>query len=177
MKIIKFVFLLLFFSLYWSCNKANDTQSVIDITVKIENGEGIDDGTTAIENGESSDDGTTEIESDESTDITFEFKWPEEWLDWPEEITWSVKLKLKVELDDNCILSEDPIIKALVIKHDVRLKQSFLNPRSTPELLLYYDITGKGCMSIESRENVIQDFLKTKKFEAEVYVYGIAYTC
>ncbi|MDR2148734.1 MAG: hypothetical protein LBE91_20020 [Tannerella sp.] len=92
------------------------------------------------------------------------------------EFSLSVRLKLKPQADENYLATEDPEMKALVLKHDVAFKQSFPGPKSTPELLLDYDLTRKHSMSKENFEKAINDFLDTGKFEDDVYEYGIAYT-
>ena len=108
-------------------------------------------------------------------DGSFIFKWPENLLDWPEELDWAVKLKLKTGLYDNNILSEELEIKSLLLKYDVTISPSWWIPNSPSELYLYFDVKGKGIMSVESRENVINDLLKTKKFESDVYIYEITH--
>ena len=90
-------------------------------------------------------------------------------------IDWVIKLKIKPQADDNYLATNDTEIKALLLKHAVTMTQSWIGPTTNPELLLYYDIRGKGSMSMESKEKCIKDFLDTGKFEDEVYEYGIAY--
>jgi len=121
-------------------------------------------------------DDKSELLNDNSTcDGSFLFTWPEEFLYWPEELDWAVKLKLKTGLDDNNLLSEDLEIKSLLLKYDVTISPSWWIPNSPYELYLYYDVKGKGIMSVEIRENVINDLLKTKKFESDVYIYEITH--
>ena len=86
----------------------------------------------------------------------------------------SVRLKLKHQKDKNYIVTEDPEIKALVFNNDVTFKQAFPGA-SSPDLLLYYDLTRKDNMSMENWEKTINEFLATGKFENEVYEYGIAH--
>jgi hypothetical protein len=94
-----------------------------------------------------------------------------------EPIPWAVKLKLKPQTDESYLPTEDPVIKALLSKHGVTMRQTMPpGPRSTPELLSYYTLTGSSNMSKESREHCIADFLATGKFEDEVFEYGIAHT-
>ena len=91
-------------------------------------------------------------------------------------LTWSVRLKLKPQSDESYLPTEDPVIKALLLKYGVAFKQSFPGAK-TPELLLYYDLTASGSTDRESMENIINDFLSTGKFdEDDVYEYGIAHT-
>ena len=94
-----------------------------------------------------------------------------------ETIDWAVKLKINPQEDESYLPTEDPEIKDLLSKHGVTMTQSFPGPRSTPELLLYYDLRGSGNMSTESKENCIKDFLATEKFEDEVYEYGVVIWC
>ena len=90
---------------------------------------------------------------------------------------WAVKLKLKPQADESYLPTEDPEIKALLSKYGVTMNQIMpLGPRSSPELLLYYDLRGPCSMSKERRENCIADFLATGKFEDEVFEYGISHT-
>jgi len=95
------------------------------------------------------------------------------------EPTWSVRFRLKPQTDGSYVTSyiatEDPEIMALVSKHDVMFRQTYPGSRSTPALLSYYTLTGKCSKSNESRENCIEDFLATGKFEDEVYEYEIVY--
>ena len=94
-----------------------------------------------------------------------------------ETIQWAVKLKLKPQTDESYLPTEDPIIKALLSKHGVAMRQTMPpGPRSTPELLSYYTLTGPSNMNKESRENCIADFLATGIFEDEVYEYGMSHT-
>ena len=104
-----------------------------------------------------------------------ELVWPDE-DEWPEGLDWAVKLKLKPQADKSYLATEDAQIKDLTSKYGVTLWQTYWGPKSTPELLLYYTLLGKGSMSWEFRENVIKDILATGKFEDCVYVYDIAYT-
>ena len=92
-----------------------------------------------------------------------------------DDLTWSVRLKLKPQSDESYLATEDPVIKALLLKYGVAFKQSFPGAKNL-ELLLDYDLTGPGTMSEESRGHCIADFLATEKFEDEVYEYGIAHT-
>ena len=89
---------------------------------------------------------------------------------------WSVRLKLKPQADKNYLATEDPEFLVLVSEYDVILKQTYPSEKSTPELLLYYDLTRKDIMSWEFFKNVIYKFLDTGKFEDYVYVYGISFT-
>ena len=102
-------------------------------------------------------------------DGSFIFKSPENLLDW------AVKLKLKDVLVNNYILLEDPEIKSLLLKHGVTISPSWCIPNSPPVLYLYYYLRGKGSMILKSIEHVVKNFLETKKFESEVYVYEISY--
>ena len=92
-----------------------------------------------------------------------------------QEIDYAVRIKLKPLTDESYKATNDVDMKNLMSKHDVIMTQTYPGKRSTPELLLYYSLRGKGSMSKESRENFIKDFLATGKFEDEVYEYGIAY--
>ena len=85
--------------------------------------------------------------------------------------TWSVRLILKPQADENYLATEDPEIKKLILKYGMAMRQTYPEPRSTPDLLLYYTLTGPSNMNRESRENCIADFLATGKFEDEVYEY------
>jgi len=90
---------------------------------------------------------------------------------------WVVKLKLKPQADESYLPTEDPEIMALLSKHGVSMNQTMPpGPRSTPELMSYYTLTGPCSMSKESRENCIAAFLATGKFEDEVFEYGISHT-
>jgi hypothetical protein len=94
-----------------------------------------------------------------------------------EPISWSVRLKLKPQTDESYLPTEDPVIKALLLKYGVTLTQTLTVSKAPQELLLDYDLRGSGTMSKESREHCIADFLATGKFEDEVYEYGIAHAC
>ena len=85
---------------------------------------------------------------------------------------WSVRLTLKPQADANYLATEDPQIKALVLKYGVEFRQDWqgIIPIPIPELLMFYTLKGKG-----GRKIVIRDFLSTGKFEDEVYDYGIAF--
>ena len=88
---------------------------------------------------------------------------------WPtnyDKINWSVRLKLKPQLDKKYLANEDPEIKALISKHDLMFYQTYPETKSVPELLLYYTLKGKN-----NKENAIKDFLETGKFENDVYEY------
>lgn len=91
------------------------------------------------------------------------------------EVDWVIKLKLKPQIDDSYLATEDAEIKALLLKHAVTMVQSWIGPTTNPELLLYYDIQGTSSMSQENRESCIKDFLATGKFEDEVYEYEIVH--
>jgi len=91
------------------------------------------------------------------------------------ELGWSVKFKLKQQEDENYIATEDPGIIALILEHDVIFRQIYTGSKTTPELLLYYSLTGKECNS-ENKKKIINNFLATDKFEDEVYEYGYAHT-
>ena len=92
-----------------------------------------------------------------------------------EEMTWSLRFKLKPQADENYLATEDSEILDLVAKHDIiRFYQTYQGFQ-TPELLLYYTLTGKWCNK-ENKEKVIDDFLATGKFEDEVYDYGTAHS-
>jgi len=93
-----------------------------------------------------------------------------------EPISWSVRLKLKPQTDESYLPTEDPVIKALLLKHGVKMKQTFPGAKN-PEQLLYYDLTVSGNTDKESKERFIKDFLATGKFEDDVYEYGIAHAC
>jgi len=87
------------------------------------------------------------------------------------ELDWTVRLKLKPQADKNYLATEDTEIMALVLKHGVRISQSWPDPKAPLELLLDYDLRGSGTMSEESKIHCIADFLATGKFEDEVYEY------
>jgi hypothetical protein len=93
-----------------------------------------------------------------------------------ENLVWAVELTLKPQTDENYLPTEDPEIKALVLKHGVEFRQSAADT-TLPELMPYYQLRGKGSMSKESRENIIKAFLATGKFEDYVREFGIANTC
>ena len=144
------------FSLCWSCKNADDIQPIVEM-----------DEESAIVK-----DGITEIKSSESDD-----EWPVLFDDESNVVLdWAVKMKLKPQADETYLPTKDPDIKALLLKHGVNLKQSWWLPTTNPELLLYYDLRGRGTMNRKSRENAIKDFLATGKFEDEVYDYGVAHT-
>jgi len=94
-----------------------------------------------------------------------------------EELPWVVRIKLKPQTDESYLPTEDPVIKALLLKYGVTLTQTLTVSKAPQELLLDYDLRGSGTMSKESREHCIADFLATGKFEDEVYEYGIAHAC
>ena len=87
------------------------------------------------------------------------------------EVDWAVKLKIKPQADESYRATNDPVIMAVVLKHNVLMLLSWWIPTTNPDLLLYYDLRGKGSMSRESKENVINALLATGKFEDEVYEY------
>ena len=89
----------------------------------------------------------------------------------------AVRVKLKPQSNMSYLATEDPEIIALVLKHDLSMSQTCPGPKSTPELLLYYNIQGKTEMSKDNWENAINEFLATGKFEYCVYEYGISDTC
>jgi len=94
-----------------------------------------------------------------------------------QEYNYSVKLKLKPQTDKSYLATEDAQMKSLTSKHGVTIRQTMPSgPRSTPELLSYYTLTGPSSMSKESKESFIKDFLATGKFEDEVFEYGISHT-
>ena len=147
MKTFKF-FLSMLLLICWSCKNAGDIQPPVEIVID-------------------------EITSSESTDD----EWPVLFDDEGNVVLdWAVKMKLKPQADETYMPTRDPNIKALALKHGVYLKQSCPNPGSTPELLMYYDLRGRGTMSKESIDNAIKDFLSTGKFEDEVYEYELVHT-
>ena len=74
------------------------------------------------------------------------------------------------------MITEDPEIKTLVSKYDVKFRQSFSGTR-LPELMQYYTLTAENnSMSTENKENVINDFLATGKFKDEVREFEIVHT-
>jgi len=78
---------------------------------------------------------------------------------------WSARLKLIPQPDPNYLATEDPEMKALVLKHNVEFIQ--MAPGATfPENLLLYRLKG-----IDGRKNAIKDFLATGKFEDDVYYF------
>ena len=91
------------------------------------------------------------------------------------EVDWVVKLKIKPQADENYRATNDPVIMAVVFKHNVSMKLSWWLPTTNPDLLLYYELRGKDSMSRESKDNVINALLATGKFEDEVYEYEMAY--
>ena len=93
---------------------------------------------------------------------------------YPYELDWAVELKLKPHRDENYLITEDAEIIDLISKHGVTFYQSYPGFK-TPELLLLYTLQGKGNMSRESRENVINDFLATGKFENDVRLFELIY--
>ena len=78
---------------------------------------------------------------------------------------WSVRLKLKLQADESYLATRDPEIRTLIAKHRVIFQLCFPGANN-PELLLFYDLKGK-----DNKENVINDFLATGKFEDDVYEY------
>ena len=90
------------------------------------------------------------------------------------ELEWAVRLKLKPKEDGSYLATEDPEMKALIMKHDVTLWQAFHNT-TNQEILNYYNLTRKNSMSTKNWGNAIKEFLSTGKFEDEIYEYGIAY--
>lgn len=84
---------------------------------------------------------------------------------------WAIRIKLKPQTDTTYVVTEDPEIKILLLRHDLTMKQSTPGAK-TPELLLYYDLKGKN----SNKENAMKDFLATGKFEDEIYEYETAYT-
>ena len=66
-------------------------------------------------------------------------------------------------------MTEDADIKALVVKHNVELRQSCPGAKNS-ELLLFYILTGK-----DDKENIIKDFLATDKFENYVREFEVVY--
>ena len=147
MKTFKF-FLSMLFLICWSCKNAGDIQPLVDMESVIE------------------------IQISESDD-----EWPVLFDDEGNVVLdWAVKLKLKPQDDETYLPTRDPDIKALLLKHGLHFKQSWWLPTTNPELLLYYDLRGRGTMDEKSRENAINDFLATGKFEDEVFDYGYAHT-
>ena len=92
------------------------------------------------------------------------------------EETWSVRLKLKPQADKSYRATKDPEIMAVVLKNDLRIWQLYSDQTKIPtelyqDMVLYYNVTGLYNKSQESRENIINVFLSTGKFEDEVYEY------
>jgi len=90
-------------------------------------------------------------------------------------VDWAVRLKLKHQAYAGYLATEEPEIKILVSRHVVELRQTYPGPKSNPDLLLYYTLIGISCISKESKENIIKDFLSTGKFEDDVYEYENVY--
>jgi len=100
---------------------------------------------------------------------------------------WSaVEFKLRPEMANKSNLTTEALeIRALSVKHDVEMRQSYPNAK-TPELLLLYTLRIKdngmntegkeSTVNRERRENIIGDFLATGKFENDVFEFGTAYT-
>ena len=78
---------------------------------------------------------------------------------YPGPLGWAVDLKLKPQTDPDYLATEDPEIKALELKHDVTLEQSYAGFK-TQEMLLLYTLRGKG-----SRKKALDDFFATGKFD------------
>ena len=72
---------------------------------------------------------------------------------------WVVELKLKPQADPDYLATEDPEIKALELKHDVKLSQTFAG-LTNPESLLKYALRGK-----DGRKRALEDFFATGKFD------------
>jgi len=86
---------------------------------------------------------------------------------------FAVRLKLKPQIDANYLATESPVIKSLVLKHNVEFYQSCPNPGSTPELLLLYNLSGKGKKNL-----IINDFFATGMFDKNyLFEYDTVYLC
>jgi hypothetical protein len=87
---------------------------------------------------------------------------------------FAVEIKLKPQqVNRSHSIIEDAEIRAISSKHEVEMTQSYPNAR-TPELLLYYTLTGKG-----NKESSVRDYLTTGKFEDRVSEFEMVYinTC
>ena len=82
---------------------------------------------------------------------------------------WAVELTLKQGIADCPI--ENPVIKALIAKHDVTFFQSYPGFQ-TPELLLLYTLGGDDCSNLCHVKLIIRAFLRTGLFEYHVRVFG-----
>ena len=89
---------------------------------------------------------------------------------------FGAKIKMKPQADRSYRASEDAEIRALAARHGLGIRRSL--PASTdsvvtnPELFLYYTITiEERRYRTDYRENYINDFLATGKFEDEVHLY------
>jgi hypothetical protein len=82
-----------------------------------------------------------------------------------------VRLKLKPQTDENYLVTKDPEIWALILKHDIIFRQA--NPGAKdPELLLFYVLEGNGRGNMV---NVVIDILSTGKFEYDFYDFEEAH--
>jgi len=78
---------------------------------------------------------------------------------------FAIRLKLKPQENPNYVADEDAVLKTLSLKHNLKFYQSCPSPRSTTELLLFYNLEGKM-----NKDIVIKDYFATGKFD-ENYIY------
>jgi len=174
MKKWNFVLLLFFWS-FVSCQN----QSTVEQMEQVEKKEIIEDNDT--ENIEDSNIDDEVIDDDSIIDDDMDIDDDSEFVDNSgiddncyNECGWSVRLKLKPQKDVSYLAITDPVMIALVLKHDVKFKQSYPGV-SYLELFLYYDLSRKDNMSWGSFKNAIRDFLMTGKFEKDIHYYGVAF--
>ena len=84
---------------------------------------------------------------------------------YSQELTVSVRLKLKPQKDSSYKATEDLEMKALVLKHGVlNFKQACPGDKN-PELLLYYNLSVKRSMSKQDRAQFIRDFWRQESLK------------
>ena len=81
---------------------------------------------------------------------------------------WAVELTLKSEITDCPI--EDPVVKALVAKHELIFYQSYPGFQ-TPKLLLLYTLVGHDCSNLCYVRAIIRAFLATGLFEHHIRIF------
>ena len=79
---------------------------------------------------------------------------------------WSLQIKQKPQTDERYLATEDPEIKAILLRHDVELNQSSPNTRNSA-LMLYYTLRGNSCWM-----NVVKELFATGKFKNRIYHDG-----
>ena len=83
----------------------------------------------------------------------------------------AVEVKLKPQKDIEYLATEDAEIKKLSQKYGIKFTQSYPNFKTT-EVLLFYTLRWQGK---EKKENIINDFMATGKFEKEIFEFEPAY--